>query len=159
MHSLTRIQRLPITVGDAWEFFSSPANLQKITPPDMGFHILTSLPENMYPGMIISYTVKPLFGISVKWVTEITHIQEPSYFIDTQLSGPYKIWHHQHFFKEIEGGVEMKDIVHYELPAGPLGRIVHALLVRKKVQEIFDFRKKVLEEKFGKYDDNEASGR
>lgn len=149
MYSLTRIQKLPIRIDKAWDFFSSPANLQKITPPDMGFDITSELPEKMYPGMIISYKVRPLFGIPVKWVTEITHIKKPVYFIDNQLSGPYRVWHHQHFFKEVEGGTEMTDIVHYDLPAAFLGNIVHWLLVRKKVEEIFDYRHKILVERFG----------
>jgi len=149
MYSLTRIQKLPISIDKAWDFFSSPANLQKITPPDMGFDMTSELPDEMYPGMIISYKVRPLFGIPVKWVTEITHINKPDYFIDNQLAGPYRVWHHQHFFKEVEGGMEMTDIVHYDLPAAFFGSIVHRLLVRKRVEEIFDYRHKVLADLFG----------
>lgn len=149
MYTLKTIQKLPITVDEAWDFFSSPANLKDITPSHMGFHILSDLPSKMYPGMIIAYIVKPLFGIPVKWVTEITHIIEKKYFVDYQLMGPYKIWHHQHHFREIEGGVEMIDIVNYSLPLGFLGRWVNALLVGKKVKQIFNYRYKILEEKYG----------
>ena len=149
MHQLTRIQRFPIRIAEAWDFFSSPRNLAKITPPGMGFDILSSLPEKMHPGMTIAYRVKPLFGIPLTWVTEISHVNEPYYFVDTQLSGPYRIWHHQHLFREIDGGTEMKDLVDYSLPGGPFGKIAHVILVKKKLESIFDYRHRILEERFG----------
>lgn len=152
MHSLRTIQKLPVTLDEAWDFFSSPANLKKITPPHMGFKILSEKNDKMYPGMIISYIVKPFPNIPVKWVTEITHVEEKKYFIDTQIHGPYSIWHHQHHFKEIEGGVEMRDILHYRIPLGIMGRLVNKVLVGKKVKQIFDYRYKVLEERFGKFE-------
>ncbi len=150
MHHLTRTQRLPVGIDKAWDFFSSPSNLASITPPGMGFDILTPLPEKMYPGMIVSYRIKPLFKIPVTWITEIIHVEEPFHFIDTQLSGPYKVWLHQHFFREVREGIEMIDMVDYSLPAGQLGRIMHKVVVRKKIEAIFDYRYRILEEKFGK---------
>lgn len=146
MHSK---QRLPISLEEAWDFFSSPKNLKEITPDYMGFHIRSGYEGKMYPGQIIEYTVKPVLGIPMYWMTEITQVKELEFFIDEQRVGPYNMWHHQHFFKAVEGGVEMDDIVHYRLPLGPLGNIAHALFVKKQLHGIFDYRKKVLEERFG----------
>ncbi len=150
MHTLKTLQKLPVSLDEAWDFFSSPANLREITPPHMGFKILSEDNENMYPGMIVSYIVKPFPKITIKWVTEITHVDEKKYFIDTQIHGPYSLWHHQHHFRAIEGGVEMKDILHYRIPFGVFGKLVNKVLVGKKVKQIFDYRYKVLEERFGK---------
>ncbi len=145
-------QTLPIPLGKAWEFLSSPENLKTITPPHMGFNI-TSRPEGkMYPGMIISYMVSPIPGVPMTWVSEITHVREPYFFVDEQREGPYEIWHHQHLLEEIPGGVEMTDIIHYKVPGWFLGRILNALFIRRQLQGIFDFRKKKLEELFGKYE-------
>jgi ligand-binding SRPBCC domain-containing protein len=149
MHTLKTVQRLPVGIEEAWDFFSSPQNLQKITPEHMGFEILSDIPEKMYPGLIISYIVKPLFGIPMKWVTEITHVKEPVYFVDTQIKGPYRIWHHQHHFREIPGGVEMTDIVNWAVPLGFFGRIANSVLVESKVKQIFEYRTRVLTERFG----------
>lgn len=150
MYQLKRTQIVKTDIDTCWKFFSSPANLAKITPKYMGFDVLTSVPKEMYEGLMIAYTVKPLLGISMNWVTEITHVKDRNYFVDEQRKGPYKIWHHEHHFKEIEEGVEMTDIVSYELPMGVLGRLAHPILVRKKLEEIFDYRNKVIEEIFGK---------
>ncbi len=118
----------------------------------MGFDILSGFDgEKMYPGMIINYIVRPLFCLPMNWTTEITHVVEPHYFVDEQRFGPYAFWHHKHFLKEIDGGVEMEDIVHYKVPFGPVGKIVNALVVRKKVEEIFRYREKVLKEMFGEF--------
>lgn len=145
-------QNLPISVTTAWHFFSSPSNLSKITPNDMEF-IVTSegLNEKMYPGMLITYKVSPLFGIKLNWMTEITQVQEEKYFIDEQRFGPFKFWHHQHHFKAINGGVEMTDILTYGLPLGILGQLAHEIMVAKKVKEIFSFREKKVNELFGSY--------
>ncbi len=143
-------QLVPITLKEAWDFFSSPKNLKEITPDYMGFHIRSEYDGKMYPGQIIEYTVKPVLGIPMYWMTEITQVKEQHFFIDEQRVGPYNMWHHQHFFREVEGGVEVEDMVHYRLPLGPLGNIAHALFVKKQLQGIFDYRKKVLEERFGK---------
>jgi len=149
MKQLITRQNLPISLDEAWDFFSSPGNLEKITPGDMKFIIKNDLPKKMYAGMIITYKVTPLFNIPLDWTTEITHVNEPHFFIDDQKSGPFKTWHHQHHFREIDGGVEMTDIVTYSAPFGILGRLAEKLIVDKKVKGIFDFRYKLLEEKFG----------
>ena len=112
----------------------------------MGFDVKTELPEKMYEGLMIEYTVKPLLGIPMNWITEIKTVKELEFFVDEQRKGPYKIWHHEHHFKEVEGGVEMIDIVSYELPLGFFGKIMHPILVRKKLEEIFDYRFRAVEE-------------
>ncbi|MBL7796385.1 MAG: SRPBCC family protein [Saprospiraceae bacterium] len=152
VYTLKRTQRLPIAPETAWFFFSSPANLQKITPAYMGFQIQSDpdFLKKMYPGQIITYTVSPLLGIPLFWMTEITHVREGEFFVDEQRVGPYALWHHQHHFKAIPGGVEMTDLVHYRLPMGILGRLAHALFVRSQLNNIFDHRYQVLEERFGK---------
>jgi ligand-binding SRPBCC domain-containing protein len=152
MHTLKTVQKLPISLDEAWEFFSSPVNLRDITPAYMGFHITSTVPKIMYPGLIISYIVKPILGIPLKWVTEITHVKEKEYFVDFQISGPYKIWHHQHHFKPIMSGVEMTDILNYKIPLGFLGVFIQKLFIGKQVEQIFEYRYKILEEKFGKLD-------
>lgn len=147
-HKLYNKQFLPIDIKLAWEFFSSPKNLSKITPSYMDFQITSELPEEMYEGMIITYTVKPVAGIPINWVTEISHIRKPYFFIDTQLSGPYKLWHHQHLFKEVKNGIEMEDLVHYKLPFGILGNMANFLFVKKQLEGIFNYRQKILSEIF-----------
>jgi len=149
VYRLKKIQNLPITIKEAWNFFSNPSNLKEITPSYMGFKILEGADKDMFPGQIIKYIVKPLFGIPLRWVTEITHVERESYFVDEQRYGPYKLWHHKHFFKKIKDGVEMIDIVDYRLPFGILGRMAHPLFIKKKLNQIFDYRYKVLENKFG----------
>ena len=141
---------LPIGLAEAWEFFSDPRNLERITPPSLGIEITSDLPPRMHPGMIVCYTVRPLLGIPVRWVTEITHVREPHLFVDEQRFGPYRFWHHQHHFREVEGGVETSDLVHYALPLGPLGRLLGGGIVRRQLGEIFAFRKRFLEETFGR---------
>jgi len=148
IHSLKTVQFVPISLDKAWDFFSSPENLKDITPASMNFEILSEIPSKMYPGMIISYNVSPFPGYRVNWVTEISHIKEKEYFVDSQLSGPYSIWHHEHHFKHVNGGVEMTDLLYYKLPFGAFGRIINHFLVRQKVEGIFSFRQKVLDEKF-----------
>ena len=145
---LERTQKLPMSMEEAWKFFSSPKNLEEITPDDMGFQITSHEETDMYEGMIISYIVSPMFKVPLRWVTEITHVREPHFFVDEQRFGPYVFWHHKHYFKEVEGGVEMKDVVHYKLPMGPIGQLANALFVRARLEEIFDFRFKKLEQLF-----------
>ena len=148
---LEKTQQLPISIVQAWEFLSSPSNLAKITPPYMGFEITSGFKgEKMYSGQVISYFVKPVAGIPLRWVTEITHVNEPNYFVDEQRFGPYTFWHHKHFLKAIPGGVEMRDLIHYALPLGPLGSLANNLFVKKQLNDIFTYRKFVLEEMFGK---------
>lgn len=144
--------KLPLSKEDLWEFMRSPYNLDELTPPKMGFKVTSEVPEKMYSGMIISYIVKPMFGIPVKWLSEITNVKEGSYFIDQQRSGPYKMWHHQHILEEIDNGVLMTDIVTYIPPFGILGDIANSLFIKKKLNQIFDHRTVVLVNKFGKYE-------
>lgn len=151
IYTLHTVQKLPITLDQAWEFFSSPHNLKVITPDYMGFHILSGGDRPMFSGQIIQYVVTPVGGIKTKWVTEITHVKDKEYFVDEQRFGPYSLWHHKHFLKEIPGGVEMEDIVDYKLPFGVFGRMVHPFLVEPKLKEIFSYRRKKLVELFGKF--------
>ncbi|MEQ9423132.1 MAG: SRPBCC family protein [Cyclobacteriaceae bacterium] len=149
MHLIDKTQIVPITIEEAWAFFSSPENLKTITPDHMGFEILEGTDKPMYPGQIIRYNVRPLLGITLKWTTEITQVREKEFFIDEQRFGPYKFWHHQHFFKPHPKGVEVQDIVHYLIPFGIFGKIANTLLVKKQLAGIFDYRKKKLKEMFG----------
>ena len=152
IYTLKTIQRIPITVQEAWDFFSKPDNLKVLTPPHLDFTVLSNqYKEEMYAGQIIEYNVKPLWGISLYWMTEITHVQEKIYFIDEQRFGPYAFWHHQHYFKFIDGGVEMIDIVHYKLPLWFVGDVANSLFVRHQLQKIFDYRFKKVEALFGKW--------
>ena len=147
VHRMETVQRVPVPMEEAWRFFSDPRNLAKITPPSLGFQVTSPLPERVYAGLIITYKVRPLFGVAVSWVTEITHVDEPSLFVDEQRYGPYRFWHHQHLFRPVEGGVEMTDIVHYALPPG--GGLARGLLVAPRLKEIFDYRRGVLERTYG----------
>jgi len=129
---------------EVWDFFSSPHNLRKISPTYMDFTITKGGEGKMYPGQIIAYRVKPLLGIPMTWVTEITHVREKQFFVDEQRIGPYTMWHHEHHFREVEGGIEMTDIVSYKLPLGILGRLAHFLFVKQQLKGIFEFRAKVI---------------
>lgn len=150
IYTLKTKQIIPISLDEAWEFFSSPKNLKTITPPYMGFDITCKTDEKMYAGQIITYTVRPLFNIPITWVTEISHVKDKEFFVDEQRFGPYAFWHHKHFFKAVDNGVEMTDQVDYGLPLGILGQIAHPIIVKNKLKEIFDFRYKKIEELFGK---------
>jgi ligand-binding SRPBCC domain-containing protein len=151
IYNLQRKQILPISLEEAWSFFSSPKNLHKITPDNMGFDIrYMSGGHNAYPGQIIIYKIKILGGLLVSWVTEITHVQDKSYFVDEQRFGPYALWHHQHHFKTTDEGLEMTDEVNYAIPFGFVGRLAHWLFVERQVNAIFDHRYKVLETYFAK---------
>ena len=151
IYTLHTKQNLPISLQEAWDFLSSPKNLKTITPDYMGFNILSGADKPMFPGQIIQYIVTPVLGIPTKWVTEITHVKDLEYFVDEQRFGPYALWHHKHFLKEIPGGVEMEDIVDYKLPMGVLGQLVHPILVQPKLNEIFAYRQKKLIELFGEF--------
>lgn len=148
MYQLKRQQLVKTDMATCWDFFSSPGNLQKITPKYMGFDVLTEVPEKMYEGLMIEYRVRPLLGIPMNWITEITHVKEHHFFVDEQRKGPYRIWHHEHHFETLDNGVLMSDIVSYELPFGILGKIAHPILVQRKLNEIFDFRFEIVEEIF-----------
>ncbi|MBS1742059.1 MAG: SRPBCC family protein [Bacteroidetes bacterium] len=145
-YRFTRIQHLPVSLAEAWEFFSSPLNLASITPREKGFTVQSEPVKKMYAGQIIEYSVKPLLGIPVYWMTEITQVSEGNYFIDEQRYGPYSLWHHQHHFRQTANGVEMKDIIHYKIPFWILGDIANALFVRRKLEKIFDYRREKVAE-------------
>ena len=157
MYRITRKQRLPIDIDLAWDFFSDPRNLNIITPESMNFVTLSGDERKMFPGQIIHYKISPFSGISMEWVTEISHVRDNDFFVDEQRFGPYQLWHHQHHFKMIESGVEMTDIVHYRNPLGFLGNIANSLFVKKQLQKIFEYRFKAVEKRFGKWPDNTAN--
>lgn len=151
VYTLYKKQLLPISKAEAWSFLSDPKNLKTITPDYMGFDILSGADRPMFAGQIIQYIVTPILGIKTKWVTEITHVVDGNYFVDEQRFGPYALWHHKHFIKEIDGGVEMEDIIDYKVPFGIFGQLVQPILVKPKLEEIFNYRTKKLEELFGKF--------
>lgn len=152
LHKLERIQIINSDIKTVWKFFSRPENLNDITPPDMNFEILTqNLPEEIYPGLIIEYKVSPFKGFKSHWVTEIKHVIPEKLFVDEQLFGPYKFWHHLHLFEEIEPNrIRMTDRVYYGLPFGIIGEISHLILIRKRLNEIFDYRYQTIEKLFNK---------
>jgi ligand-binding SRPBCC domain-containing protein len=149
IYTLKKEQFVPTNMETCWDFFSQPKNLQTITPPYMGFKILHGTAERMYPGQIIEYKVSPVLNIPMQWVTEIKHVIQHELFVDNQMIGPYKLWHHKHFFEVKENGILMTDIVHYAFPFGILGRIAHALFVKKQLEGIFIYREKKVKELFG----------
>jgi len=152
-HSIKTVQKIPVSLKEAWNFFSNPANLQAITPANMGFKIISKHHgKKMYTGQVIEYKVSPILNIPMYWMTEITHVDELKYFIDVQRKGPYSFWHHQHHFKESEGGVEMTDIVHYKNPMGIIGEMGNILFVKNQLKKIFEFRFQKTEEIFGKWE-------
>lgn len=149
LYQLHAKQSFPISKQTAWDFLSNPKNLENITPKHMGFKILTGAEKPMYSGQLIQYSVTPLPGYKTKWVSEITHVKEGTYFVDEQRFGPYALWHHKHFIHEIEGGVVMEDIIDYKLPFGILGQLAHPIIVKKQLLQIFKHREVSLVERFG----------
>ncbi|MFH6604356.1 hypothetical protein ACEZ3G_12765 [Maribacter algicola] len=150
-YQFKRAQHFDQPISDLWHFISKPVNLKKITPDYMGFDIVPDdNPDEMYEGMIIGYKVSPLWGIKTTWVTEITHVRHQSYFVDEQRVGPYKLWHHQHFLEESDGGTLMRDIVSYQPPFGILGKIANSIIIEPKLKEIFDYRQQALNRIFEK---------
>ncbi|MBK6560345.1 SRPBCC family protein [Candidatus Amarobacter glycogenicus] len=158
LHRLASRQLLPIPLEEAWAFFSDPRNLATITPPSLNLKPTSALPSAMHPGLIVTYDVVPMAGLRVLWVTEITHVVDGVMFVDEQRAGPYRFWHHQHHFKAVPGGTEMRDIIHYALPLGVLGDLFGARMVKRKVQGIFDYRREVLEEKWGRMESARPTG-
>jgi ligand-binding SRPBCC domain-containing protein len=150
IYTLKTTQLLKSDIQTVWNFMSSPQNLALITPSYMGFTILSDKEDikKMYPGQIIEYYVTPVLGIKLNWVTEITHVAPLEYFVDEQRFGPYAFWHHKHFLKEVPGGVEMVDLLHYKVPFGFIGKIINTLFIRHKIKEIFDYRFNKVEQLF-----------
>jgi len=152
MYRIKYTQKIPLSLKESWEFFSKPENLKILTPKHLGFVIKNSQDLSvMYEGQVIAYTIYPFLGIPVEWVSEITHVEENRYFIDRQQLGPYKYWHHEHRFEPLKNGVEMVDIVYYEMPFGILGKALHFMKIRRDIEEIFIYRRSVLEKMFGTY--------
>lgn len=152
LYTLRKTQKLPITLDQAWAFLCNPANLSKLTPSEMNMKIISGADRPMYPGQVLQYSVTPIAGIKTKWVSEITQYEDKKYFIDVQLYGPYAFWHHTHFIHEIEGGVEMEDLIHYKNPLGFLGQLVNSILVKPKLEATFNYRKEQMEAIFGRYE-------
>ena len=152
VHTLKVVQNLPVTVREAWDFFSNPANLQLITPASFQFVILTKLDNRgIYTGQRIDYTVRPIFNIQMRWTTLITKVEPEVMFIDEQQKGPYSYWQHQHIFKPIEGGTRMTDIVRYEVPGWLAGDIINSLLIKNQLKNLFDYRYSAIADRFGEF--------
>lgn len=149
MYQLKYNQKLPIGLEEAWDFFSKPKNLSVITPDYLRFEMTTESQGSIYPGQIIAYRIRPILNIPIEWVTEITHVKELNYFIDEQLVGPYRLWHHEHWFKSTPHGVEMNDIITYKMPFGPFGKLLNDVKVKKDLASIFAYRREKLRELFG----------
>ncbi len=150
-YQFTQTQKIPASLDAVWDFISSPDNLKEITPDYLDFKVTSkSDDDKVYAGMIITYIVKPLLGLPLKWMTEITHVKDKEYFVDEQRVGPYKMWHHQHKIEAIHGGVLMTDIVTYIPPFGFVGAIANSLFIKKQLKNIFDYRTIAVEKRFGK---------
>lgn len=143
-------QLIPAQLDTVWDFFSDPKNLKIITPPYMKFEILTPVPDEMEAGLIIIYTVRPLWNIPMRWVAEITHIEPKKFFVDEQRFGPYKFWHHRHTFTPVEKGVLMSDLVYYALPIPLIDGLVNRWIIAPRLKEIFEFRRNKIIEIFGR---------
>ena len=150
VYSIKTVQTIPVSLDEAWDFFSHPKNLAVMTPAYLNLKFTNELYGNeMYPGQVMTYNVRPILGIPMFWMTEITHVVPKKFFVDEQRFGPYALWHHQHHFKEVDGGVEMTDLIHYKAPLGFLGDIANSLFIGKQLEGIFAFRKRKVEELFG----------
>lgn len=153
VYSLYSRQRIPKPVEEVWRFFSDAKNLLAVTPPHLNLKVTNEVyGESAYAGQVMTYTVKPLLGIPLAWMTEITHVEPLRYFVDEQRKGPYKLWHHQHHFKAVDGGTEMTDLVHYRLPFGPVGSLANSLLVKDELEKIFSYRYRKIIEMFGAWE-------
>lgn len=149
MPQLLRTQFIPAAPDAVWAFFATPRNLDGMTPPELRFRILGELPARMYPGQLIEYRISPLPGLWLRWLTEIRHVREGSYFVDEQRAGPYKFWYHEHHFEPAAGGVTMTDRVTYEVGWGPAGGLAHRLWVRGQLERIFAYRRERVAAHFG----------
>lgn len=149
IYRIHRRQWLPIDLDTAWDYFWTPRNLEAMTPSFLRFRITSPLPQRIYAGLIITYRISAVAGIPMTWVTEITHVDEPRSFVDEQRIGPFRLWHHRHGFRAVDGGIEMEDTVHYVMPWGCLGRLVHRAFISRRLERIFDFRAGFLAARFG----------
>ena len=144
IHYLETTQWVAWDKNKVWRFFSNPHNLSLLTPPSLRFKVVGSTPETIYPGLMIEYRVSPFRAFKMQWLTEITHVREGEYFVDEQRTGPYRLWHHEHFFRPVDKGIEIHERVTYQLPFGILGNFFHPFLVQPKLKEIFSYREKKL---------------
>jgi ligand-binding SRPBCC domain-containing protein len=149
LHTLERSQVIRASLADAWQFFSDPHNLARLTPPELNLVVPADTLHSIHPGMIIAYRIRALAGIPASWVTEITHVTDRRMFVDEQRFGPYRFWHHQHHFHETDAGTEVRDLVHYSLPFGSLGRMMHAMVIQARLKGIFDYRLDAIRTAFG----------
>ncbi len=149
-YKLTGTIKLPISIEEAWDFFSNPNNLGKIMPTEMNFQVIEGASLPLYEGQIIQYTVTPLPLLTTTWISEINHINKPHFFVDTQLEGPYKLWHHKHFLETTPTGTKITDIVHYQVPFGILGRLLHPIIIKPKLDKIFKYRNHQINTLFSK---------
>ena len=150
IHFFQRTQIIPAPLDECWRFFSAPQNLARLTPPALAMEAVGEWPGAMHAGLMIAFRVRPLFGVPMTWLTEITHVEAPRYFVDEQRVGPYRVWHHEHHFRALdERRTEMRDVVHYVLPFGWLGDLAHPWLVAPELRRIFDFRAQAVREIFG----------
>ncbi len=146
------VQKVPASIEKVWAFYSNPQNLKVITPVAMNFSLLAGdKTQELYPGQIFQYRVRPLFRVPFHWVSEITGVSAPTYFVDKQRKGPFRSWEHQHFFKKVGGGIEIQDIINYETPLWMIGDLANTLFIKKKLRQIFKYRFKKVEEIFGKW--------
>lgn len=151
IHQFTQKQTIPAPIDVVWDYFATPRNLNQMTPPQMNFEIIQGGEDAMYAGQMIEYTVELMKGIKTRWLTEITHVEPGSFFIDEQRIGPYRLWHHEHHFRSVQDGVKMTDKITYALPFGPIGNLVHALWVKGQLEKIFNFRFHKVGELFGNF--------
>lgn len=148
IHHLYRQQRLAMPLAEAWPFFSSPRNLEPMTPDYLHFRITGDVPAEIHPGLIITYRIAAVANIPMTWVTEISHVIPGQQFVDEQRLGPFRFWHHLHRFSPVEGGILMEDSVYYVMPGGIMGELLHRGFVRARLEHIFDFRQAWLNQRF-----------
>lgn len=148
IHRIHQSQFLPLTLDEAWQFFATPKNLEAMTPDFLNFRILSEVPDVVHSGLMIEYRIRAVFGIPMRWLTEIKHVEKLTRFVDEQRIGPFPFWYHEHRFLPVEGGIVMEDEVHYVMPWSVLGSFIHWIFIRGRLREIFRFRKSYLEERF-----------
>ncbi len=150
MYVFEQRQIIPVSINEAWDFFSDPRNLARLTPDSMNFRILGDLPQQVHEELIVRFRVAALAGIDVNWTSLISKVVPHQYFADVQVEGPFSYWHHQHWFTERDQGVEIRDILHYLPPFGLIGKLFHPLFVKNKIAETFRYRYNKVDELFGK---------
>jgi ligand-binding SRPBCC domain-containing protein len=150
IHRLYRRQKIAAEMKSVWHFFSTPSNLNALTPPDLRFRIIGKLPLEMYQGQIIEYRVQFVPRVWTKWLTEIRHVEQNHYFVDEQRIGPYQLWYHEHLFQDNNGTVTMEDRVTYSVGYGPIGDALNAIWIQGTLNRIFDYRAQKIDEIFAR---------